>query len=93
MYGEVFEADPKAMDKEFLIPVGKAKIMKEGTDVTIVTFSKMVKYSLQAAEELAKSGVSVEVINLRTLKPLDRETIIKSVKKTKRLVTVEEGWP
>lgn len=93
MYGEQFEVDPKVMDKEFLIPVGKAKIMREGKDVTIVTFSKMVKHSMLAAEELAKSGISVEVINLRTLKPLDRETIIKSVKKTKRLVTVEEGWP
>jgi pyruvate dehydrogenase E1 component beta subunit len=93
LYGESFEADPKVMDKEFLIPVGKAKIMRPGTDVTIVTFSKMVKFSLLAAEELAKSGVSVEVINLRTLKPLDRDTILNSVRKTKRLVTVEEGWP
>ena len=93
MYGETFEVDPKVMDKEFLVPVGKAKIMKEGKDVTIVTFAKMVKYSLLAAEELAKSGVSVEVINLRTLKPLDRDTILNSVRKTKRLVTVEEGWP
>lgn len=93
MYGETFEVDPKVMDKEFLVPVGKAKIMREGKDVTIVTFSKMVKYSLLAAEELAKSGISVEVINLRTLKPLDRDTILNSVRKTKRLVTVEEGWP
>lgn len=93
LYGESFEAEPRVMDKDFLIPVGKAKIMRPGNDVTIVTFSKMVKYSLLAAEELAKTGVSVEVINLRTLKPLDRETILKSVRKTKRLVTVEEGWP
>ena len=93
MYGETFEVDARIMDKEFLIPVGKAKIQREGKDVTIVTFSKMVKYSMLAAEELAKSGISVEVINLRTLRPLDRETILKSVRKTKRLVTVEEGWP
>ena len=71
MYGETFEVDSKVMDKEFLIPVGKAKIMREGKDVTIVTFSKMVKFSLLAAEELAKSGISVEVINLRTLRLKD----------------------
>jgi pyruvate dehydrogenase E1 component beta subunit len=68
-------------------------VEREGTDVTIVTFSKMVGHSLQAAEALKKEGVSVEVINLRTLRPLDYGTVLNSVKKTSRLVTVEEGWP
>jgi pyruvate/2-oxoglutarate/acetoin dehydrogenase E1 component len=69
------------------------QVEREGTDVTIVTFSKMVGHSLQAAEALKKEGVSVEVINLRTLRPLDYGTVLNSVKKTSRLVTVEEGWP
>lgn len=81
------------MDKDFVIPIGKAKIMREGKHVTLVGYSRNVKYSLQAAEELAKEGISCEVINLRTIKPLDRETIINSVKKTSRLVTVEDGFP
>lgn len=93
MYSEVFEVDPAINDKEFLLPIGKAKVMREGKHVTVVAFSKMVKYSLLAAAELEKEGVSVEVINLRTIRPLDRDTIIKSVKKTNRLVAVEEGWP
>jgi pyruvate dehydrogenase E1 component beta subunit len=67
--------------------------MREGKHVTIVGYSRNVKYSLQAAEELAKEGISCEVINLRTIKPLDRDTIIKSVIKTNRLVTVEDGFP
>lgn len=86
------EYDEKVMDKEFLVPLGKAKVMREGSDITICTFSKMVQYSMEAAQKLESEGVSVEVINLRTLRPLDRETIVKSVKKTKRLVAVEEGW-
>ena len=61
--------------------------------MTIVAFSKMVKYSLEAAKELEKEGISCEVINLRSIRPLDREAIVKSVKKTNRLVAVEEGWP
>lgn len=67
--------------------------MKEGTDVTIVGYSRNVKFSLEAAELLAKEGISCEVINLRTIKPLDRDTIVESVKKTGRLVTVEDGFP
>jgi pyruvate dehydrogenase E1 component beta subunit len=76
-----------------VVPIGKAKIMKEGTDVTIVGYSRNVKFSLEAAELLAKEGISCEVINLRTIKPLDRDTIVESVKKTGRLVTVEDGFP
>lgn len=76
-----------------MLPIGQAKVMREGKDVSIVTFSRMVGVALQAADELAKEGVSAEVINLRTIRPLDRDAIIKSVIKTNRLVTVEEGWP
>jgi pyruvate dehydrogenase E1 component beta subunit len=76
-----------------VIPIGKAKIEKSGSDVTLVTFSRMVGHSLQAAAVLEKQGISVEVINLRTIRPLDRDTIIESVKKTNHIVTVEEGWP
>ena len=90
MYGQSFEipADP-----DFVLPIGKAKVEREGTDVTITAFSRMVGVALQAAEKLAEQGISAEVINLRTLRPLDTETIINSVKKTNRLVSVEEGWP
>ena len=86
LYGESFDIE----DKE--IPLGKAHIVKEGTDVTIVAFSFQVGSALKAAEELEKSGISAEVIDLRTLRPLDTQTIINSVMKTNRLVTVEEGW-
>lgn len=67
--------------------------MREGTDITLVSYARGVKYCLDAAEELAKEGIKCEVINLRSIKPLDREIIVNSVKKTNRLVTVEEGWP
>jgi pyruvate dehydrogenase E1 component beta subunit len=89
MYGQTFDipADP-----DFILPIGKAKIERAGTDVTITAFSRMVGVALQAAEKLAEQGISAEVINLRTLRPLDTETIIQSVKKTNRLVSVEEGW-
>lgn len=93
LYGTPFPLTDEAQDKDFVIPLGKAKIEKEGKDVSIVTFSKMVGYSLEVAKNLEAEGISVEVINLRTLRPLDRETIVNSVKKTNRLVTVEEGWP
>ena len=73
--------------------MGRAKIEREGKDVTIVTFSIMVGKALAAAEKLAEQGIDAEVINLRTIRPLDRHTIIESVKKTNRIVTVEEGWP
>lgn len=93
MYGKTFEVPEKVMKDDFVLPIGKAKIMREGTDVTLVSFSKPVGYCLEAAEQLAKEGISAEVINLRTLRPLDREAIIKSVQKTHRIVSVEEGWP
>jgi pyruvate dehydrogenase E1 component beta subunit len=80
-------------DPDYTVPIGKAKIVRPGKHVTIAAFSIMVGKSLQAAEELAKDGIEAEVVDLRTLRPLDTETLIESVKKTNRLVTVEEGWP
>ncbi|MFX5764974.1 transketolase C-terminal domain-containing protein, partial [Acinetobacter baumannii] len=73
--------------------IGKAKIERAGKDVTITAFSIMVGHAMAAAEELAKEGIDAEVINLRTIRPLDTATIVNSVKKTNRLVSVEEGWP
>jgi pyruvate dehydrogenase E1 component beta subunit len=90
MYGQIFETPT---DDEFVIPLGRAKIEREGTDVTIVSFSIMVGKCLEAAKKLAEEGINAEVINLRTIRPIDRWTIIESVKKTNRIVSVEEGWP
>jgi pyruvate dehydrogenase E1 component beta subunit len=93
LYGKEFPLSDAAQSKDFVLPIGKCHIERPGTDVTIVTFSKMVGSALEAAEQLAAEGVSAEVINIRTLRPLDTATIIESVKRTNRLVTVEEGWP
>jgi pyruvate dehydrogenase E1 component beta subunit len=90
LYGQSFECPT---DDDFILPIGKAKVEREGTDVTLVAFSIMVGMAMQAAEKLAEQGISAEVINLRSLRPLDTETIVNSVKKTNRLVTLEEGWP
>ena len=90
LYGMSGEAPT---DPDYLVPIGKAKIVRPGKDVTITAFSLMVGKSLQAAETLAKEGIDAEVIDLRTLRPLDTETIVQSVQKTNRLVSVEEGWP
>ena len=89
MYGETF--DVPDMD-DWVLPIGKAKIRREGSDVTIVAHSRMVHFALQAAEELAGEGIEAEVIDLRTLRPLDTDTVIESVKKTNRIVCAEEGW-
>ncbi len=78
---------------DHIVPIGKAAIKRAGTDVTIVAFSICVKYALDAAEALAKKGISAEVIDLRTIRPLDKQAIIDSVRKTHRLISVEEGWP
>jgi pyruvate dehydrogenase E1 component beta subunit len=80
-------------DPEFIVPLGRAKVVREGKHVTITAFSIMVGKALQAAEMLAKDGIEAEVIDLRTIRPLDIETIVESVKKTNRLVSTEEGWP
>jgi pyruvate dehydrogenase E1 component beta subunit len=90
LYGQSFDVPE---DPDFVLPIGKAKIERAGKDVTIVAFSIMVGKALQAAEELAKLGIDAEVINLRSLRPFDTETIVQSVKKTNRLVSCEEGWP
>jgi pyruvate dehydrogenase E1 component beta subunit len=90
LYGHTFDCP---VSDDFILPIGKAKVEREGTDVTIVAFSIMVDTALKAAEALAEQGISAEVINLRTIRPLDVETIVASVKKTNRVVSVEEGWP
>ncbi|MFH1803443.1 MAG: pyruvate dehydrogenase complex E1 component subunit beta [Pseudomonadota bacterium] len=89
LYGQSFDVPD---DDDFVLPIGQAKIEREGTDVTIVAFSIMVGKALKAAEKLAEEGISAEVINLRTIRPLDVNTIVRSVMKTNRLVTCEEGW-
>lgn len=90
MYGQAFETPT---DEDYIIPIGRAKIEREGSDVTIVAFSIMVGKALEAAEKLAEEEIDAEVINLRTIRPLDRYTILESVKKTNRIVSCEEGWP
>ncbi len=90
LYGT--SSDVPVMD-DWIVPIGKAKIAREGEDVTIVSFSRSMTYALEAAEILAEQNISAEVIDLRTLRPLDIPTIIESVKKTNRIVTVEEAWP
>ncbi len=90
LYGQSFEV-PKLDD--FVLPIGKARIARTGNDVTIVSFSRGMAYALDAAKHLAEEGIEAEVIDLRTLRPLDIETVLASVRKTNRIVTVEEGWP
>jgi pyruvate dehydrogenase E1 component beta subunit len=92
LYGNSYDV-PDNINDDYVLEIGKAAILREGTDVTIMAFSLPVKHALEAAEILAGEGISAEVIDLRSLRPLDTETIIQSVKKTSRLVTVEEGWP
>jgi pyruvate dehydrogenase E1 component beta subunit len=90
LYGQTFDVP---VDEDFVLPIGRAKIERAGRDVTIVAYSIMVGVALKAAETLAGQGIEAEVINLRTLRPLDIGTVVESVKRTSRLVTVEEGWP
>jgi len=89
MYGDKMEIP----EGEYLIPIGVADIKREGTDVTVVSFGKIIKEAYKAAEELAKEGISVEIIDLRTVRPMDEKAILDSVKKTNRLVILEEAWP
>ncbi|MEQ8359737.1 MAG: pyruvate dehydrogenase complex E1 component subunit beta [Cytophagales bacterium] len=89
MYGDKGEVP----EEEYLIPLGEAEVKKEGTDVTVVTYGKILKVVLEAAEELAKDDINIEIIDLRTVRPIDYETVVESVKKTNRLVMVEETWP
>lgn len=90
LYGQSF--DVPVLD-DFTIPLGKAKIARAGDDVTIVSFAMGMSYALQAAEKLAEDGINAEVIDLRTIRPMDIDTVLASIKKTNRCVTVEEGWP
>ncbi len=90
LYGRSFEVPDL---EDFTVPIGKARIARKGTDVTIVTFGIGMTYALKAAEELAKDGIEAEIVDLRSLRPMDTATVIKSVKKTNRCVTVEEGFP
>ena len=90
LYGQTFECP---VDDDFILPIGRAKVERVGKDVTLVAYSIAVSWAMSAAEELAKQGIEAEVVNLRSIRPLDIDTIAASVKKTNRLVTVEEGWP
>jgi pyruvate dehydrogenase E1 component beta subunit len=89
MYGDKCEVP----EGEYILPIGVAEIKREGTDVTIVSFGKIIKEAYKAADELALEGISAEVIDLRTLRPLDFDTVLESVRKTNRLVVLEEAWP
>jgi pyruvate dehydrogenase E1 component beta subunit len=89
MYGDKMEIP----EGEYIIPIGVADIKREGSDVTVVSFGKIIKEAYKAADELAKEGISIEIIDLRTVRPMDHDAIIKSVKKTNRLVVLEEAWP
>lgn len=89
MYGDLGEVP----EEEYLIPIGKADVKRQGKDITIVAFNKMVKLALKAADELAIQGIEAEVIDLRTIRPLDYATVVQSVKKTNRLLIIEEAWP
>ncbi|KAF6100544.1 pyruvate dehydrogenase E1 subunit beta [Phyllostomus discolor] len=93
MYGVPFELPPEAQSKDFLIPIGKAKIERPGTHITVVAHSRPVGHCLEAATVLSKEGIECEVINMRTIRPMDIETIEASVMKTNHLITVEGGWP
>ena len=89
MYGDKMEIP----EGEYIIPIGVADIKREGTDVTIVSFGKIIKEAYKAADELEKEGISVEIIDLRTIRPMDHQAIFNSIKKTNRLVVLEESWP
>ncbi|XP_012055795.1 PREDICTED: pyruvate dehydrogenase E1 component subunit beta, mitochondrial [Atta cephalotes] len=93
LYGVQYPMSDEALSKDFVLPIGKAKIERAGNHVTLVAHSKAVEEALEAANELAGKGIEAEVINLRSLRPLDMDTIIQSVMKTKHLLTVEQGWP
>jgi pyruvate dehydrogenase E1 component beta subunit len=90
LYGRTFDV-PKIDD--WLVPIGKARIARPGRDVTVVSFGIGMTYALGAADKLAQEGIEAEVVDLRTLRPMDIPTVVESVKKTNRCVTVEEGWP
>ena len=90
LYGQSFEVPE---DPDFVLPIGRAKVEREGSDVTIIAFSIMMNLAMEAADQLSADGIKAEVVNLRTLRPLDTETIVNSIRKTNRVVSLEEGWP
>ena len=90
LYGQSFEVPE---DLDFVLPIGRAKVEREGSDVTIIAFSIMMNLAMEAADQLSADGIKAEVVNLRTLRPLDTETIVDSIRKTNRVVSLEEGWP
>ncbi|AHC38937.1 pyruvate dehydrogenase complex E1 component subunit beta [Ehrlichia muris] len=92
-YGHEHEVSDEVLTPDYIIEIGKAAIVKKGTDITITAFSLQVKLALEAAELLEKEGINAEVIDLRTLRPLDTKTILRSIKKTNRVISIEEGWP
>lgn len=89
LYGDKGEVP----DGEYLVPIGKAAVRRPGTDVTLVTYNKMIKVAMEAADQLAKDGIEAEVIDLRTIRPLDHHTLVESLKKTNRMVVIDESWP
>src|SRR5699024_2837085 len=89
MYGDKGEVP----EEEYTIPIGKADIKREGDDVTIVSFGKIIKEAYKAADKLEEEGISCEIVDIRTVRPMDHETILESVKKTNRIVILEEAWP
>jgi len=91
-HATMYQVRGEVPDGEYLIPIGKSKIQREGKDVTVVTYSKGLELSMKAADELAKEGIQIEVVDLRTLRPLDMEPVLESFRKTNRAVVVEEGW-
>ncbi|XP_026473101.1 pyruvate dehydrogenase E1 component subunit beta, mitochondrial-like [Ctenocephalides felis] len=93
LYGQAFPVSDQALSSDFVLPIGKAKIMRSGDHITLVAHSRAVETALQAANELSSKGIECEVINLRSLRPLDVDTITSSVKKTNHLITIEHGWP
>ncbi|QJC27938.1 2-oxoisovalerate dehydrogenase subunit beta [Anaplasma platys] len=92
-YGHQHEISEEELSSDYLVEIGRAAVVQEGTDVTIVAFSLQLKHALEAADILKAQGINPEIIDLRTIRPLDAETILQSVEKTNRIVTVEEGWP
>jgi pyruvate dehydrogenase E1 component beta subunit len=91
-HATMYQVRGEVPDGEFTIPIGKSKVQREGKDATVVTYSKGLELSMKAADELAKEGIQIEVVDLRTLRPLDMEPVLESFKKTNRAVIVEEGW-
>ncbi len=91
-HATMYQVRGEVPDGEYLIPIGQSKVQREGKDVTVVTYSKGLELTMKAADELAKEGIQIEVVDLRTLRPLDMEPVLESFKKTNRAVVVEEGW-